>query len=126
MDKLELLPCPFCGGKAKLTEVEPSGYVVECTNGICNASTNIRYSCGDDARPLVSAQWNRRASLTRPAEGEGREQFEIYATNQGCRDFEETSEDGYRRYTNPHTEGRWAYWKASRAALIAARAKEGE
>jgi hypothetical protein len=55
-----LLPCPFCGGEPKLTEVEPSGYVVECTNGICNASTNIRYSCGDDARPLVKEQWNRR------------------------------------------------------------------
>lgn len=58
----ELKPCPFCGGAAKLVEVEPSGYVVECTNGICNASTNIRYSCGDDAVPLVVEQWNRRTT----------------------------------------------------------------
>lgn len=58
--RTELEPCPFCGGKAALTEVEPSGYIVECTNGVCNASTNVRYSCGEDARPLVIEQWNRR------------------------------------------------------------------
>lgn len=62
----ELLPCPFCGSEGKMVEVEPSGYVVECQNGICAASTNIRYSCGDDARPLVIEQWNRRAALSSP------------------------------------------------------------
>lgn len=63
-NEVKLLPCPFCGHSAALSEVEPSGYVVECANGACNASTNIRYSCGDDARPLVIEQWNRRAYAT--------------------------------------------------------------
>lgn len=56
-----LLPCPFCGGAPELVEVEPKGYVVECTYGPCGASTNIRYSVMEDARPLVAVQWNRRA-----------------------------------------------------------------
>jgi hypothetical protein len=80
----ELLPCPFCGGDPKLVEVEPSGYVVECTNGICHASTNIRFSCGEDARPLVAEQWNRRAALTAspqaaPEGGPGRLTLALHA-----------------------------------------------
>jgi hypothetical protein len=65
----ELLPCPFCGGEPKLVEVEPSGYVVECKNGACNASTNIRFSCGEDARPLVREQWNRRRAASPQVQG---------------------------------------------------------
>jgi len=49
----------------------------------------------------------------------GREQFEIYACNQGTRDFEESSGGGIRYYTNPNTEAKWIYWKASRDALAA-------
>lgn len=58
---LPLLPCPFCGSAAALAEAEPTGWVVECTHGACRASTNIRFSVKEDARPLVVAQWNRRA-----------------------------------------------------------------
>lgn len=48
---------------------------------------------------------------------DGRAEFEKYAQQMGRRDFEETSEDGNRRYTNPFTQGDWNYWRASRAAL---------
>jgi hypothetical protein len=34
------------------------GYYVEC--GKCGASTNLRFSCGEDARPLLVEQWNLR------------------------------------------------------------------
>ena len=55
--KIELKPCPFCGGEAVYRSVdylvEPSGYV-RCKNGCC---TQHWYSPKDKAIEL----WNRRA-----------------------------------------------------------------
>jgi len=59
-----LKPCPFCGGEAEMHEIddpdEPNdgGCYIECVK--CRASTNIRFSCMEDARPLLMEQWNRR------------------------------------------------------------------
>jgi hypothetical protein len=36
------------------------GYFIECI--VCHCSTDLRFSCGDDARPLVIEKWNRRAA----------------------------------------------------------------
>lgn len=43
-----------------------------------------------------------------------RDKFEIYAANQGLRDFERNEFDDYR---NPFTQQPWCFWKASRDAL---------
>ena len=67
----KLKPCPFCGAEAELVEIDDmtdadcGGNFVACK--ACEASTNLRFSAGDDARPLVCEQWNRRAAL-RPAD----------------------------------------------------------
>lgn len=63
-DSDRLKPCPFCGGEAEMCQAHDpdgpndQGYYVEC--GKCGASTNVRFSCGEDARPLLMEQWNKR------------------------------------------------------------------
>lgn len=49
---------------------------------------------------------------------DGREQFEVYATNLGLRDFEISCDDA-SDYHNPFTQGHWNYWRASREAARA-------
>lgn len=66
-DSDRLKPCPFCGGAAEMHQAHDpdgpndQGYYVEC--GKCGASTNLRFSCGEDARPLLMEQWNRRSTI---------------------------------------------------------------
>jgi Lar family restriction alleviation protein len=58
-----LLPCPFCGGTAHALcgdGVNQGGYFVEC--GMCRASTNIVFACGDDPLPQLMEKWNRRSA----------------------------------------------------------------
>lgn len=61
----ELLPCPFCGNSTNIAMANEKhdhsgGYFIACPE--CDASTGLRYACGDDPRPLLIEQWNRRAS----------------------------------------------------------------
>lgn len=51
MNKIELKPCPFCGGKAKI--VKTYTIWVKCIN--CHASAN----CHSTEREAAEA-WNRR------------------------------------------------------------------
>lgn len=61
MKNADLMPCPFCGGRAELIIVpgyfkqglSSSGWLVKCLNGCCN---QVPYSSDHDA---VEA-WNRR------------------------------------------------------------------
>lgn len=59
-----MAPCPFCGGAAVAGEIdEPDhpdfgGHFIECAE--CGAATGLRFACGDDPRPLLAEQWNRR------------------------------------------------------------------
>jgi Restriction alleviation protein Lar len=61
-----LLPCPFCGYEAVEGEIEDGddagGHFIQCSNGMCGASTNLRFACGDDPKPLLREQWNRRTA----------------------------------------------------------------
>lgn len=66
---VELLPCPFCGGMAEHGNIaddcmpphpDQGGHFIQCANNACGASTNLRFSCGDDPKPLLAEQWNRR------------------------------------------------------------------
>ena len=71
-DETESLePCPFCGGAAKFGQVEDDeddinsgGQFIACTNPGCEASTNLRFACGEDPKPLLAEQWNRRSDAT--------------------------------------------------------------
>lgn len=64
---LKLLPCPFCGQVAHFDQVpqdnsdNAGGHFVVCSNALCAASTNVRFSMMDDARQGLAEQWNRRA-----------------------------------------------------------------
>src|SRR3546814_6423566 len=64
-----LLTCPFCGGDAVHGHIDDDympphpdqgGHFIQCANEACGASTNLRFACGDDPKPLLAEQWNRR------------------------------------------------------------------
>lgn len=61
---LELRSCPCCGARAAFGEItdakDPNfgGIFVTCTG--CPITTDLRFSCKEDARPLLAEQWNRR------------------------------------------------------------------
>jgi len=54
--KPKLKPCPFCGGKAKLTKWEGMVY---CTQGGCVARTQMLFGRG--CKKKAAKRWNRRA-----------------------------------------------------------------
>lgn len=62
-----LLPCPFCGNSKGLAVANENpqdlsgGYFIACPS--CDASTGLRFACGEDPIPLLIEQWNRRAAL---------------------------------------------------------------
>ena len=59
-EALELLPCPFCGGKAELVEGDECAYV-QCLDMKMHRAMFVD---GDNAAGLEAAeQWNRRAAL---------------------------------------------------------------
>src|SRR5262245_28991913 len=72
MKMSELLPCPFCGGKARVIYFSES-YFVQCTNGTCEGST--KHNRKEDRAIAI---WNRRAAPISPAP-EG--QLEIIASH---------------------------------------------
>ena len=63
-----LLPCPFCGNSKGLAVANENpqdlsgGYFIACPS--CDASTGLRFACGEDPIPLLIEQWNRRAALS--------------------------------------------------------------
>ena len=64
MDKL--LPCPFCGGEAKLyflKKEHPYVYRVGCT-GICKTAYGISYSYSE--KQLAIKAWNTRKEEAKP------------------------------------------------------------
>jgi hypothetical protein len=76
---IELLPCPFCGGRAELQHtpaefcevdgtVEPSAYNVYCFAESCGY--RVVLARGHDTAELAAAAWNRRDGA---AACEGRE-----------------------------------------------------
>lgn len=69
----ELLPCPFCGGKARFNQIPhedvsnmAGGEYVECED--CGACTNLVYSIKEDAKPELRDRWNRRSAAAAPKE----------------------------------------------------------
>ena len=72
---MELLPCPFCGGKASFDHddngwnwiVDNGWNWVVC--GKCGVTTDCRTHTMEDCHPLLAEQWNRRASPASAPEG---------------------------------------------------------
>ena len=64
---MELLPCPFCGGKATFDHDDNGWNWVVCEK--CGVSTNCRVSAMDDCKPILAEAWNRRASPASAPEG---------------------------------------------------------
>ena len=64
---MELLPCPFCGGKASFDHDDNGWNWVVC--GKCGVTTDCRTHTMEDCHPLLAEQWNRRASPASVPEG---------------------------------------------------------
>ena len=64
---MELLPCPFCGGKATFDHDDNGWYWIVCEK--CGTATNSRTHTMEDCHPLLAEQWNRRASPASAPEG---------------------------------------------------------
>ena len=64
---MELLPCPFCGGKATFDHDDNGWYWIVCEK--CGTATNSRTHTMEDCHPLLAEQWNRRASPASVPEG---------------------------------------------------------
>ena len=80
-----LLPCPFCGNAKSIAVANEKhdlsgGYFIACPS--CYASTGLRYACGEDPRPLLVEQWNRRAQPAPPAVVEPLTPHQIWANDE--------------------------------------------
>ncbi|BCH20151.1 Lar family restriction alleviation protein [Mesorhizobium sp. L-2-11] len=97
-----LLPCPFCGGKAAITDQEP--FSVECVEERCN----VDGPCHADKADAIAA-WNRRST---------REAAWLIERSDysGC-----TQPHWYAE----HPEDGWHYWtvRASKAKRFASKAE---
>ncbi|MBQ7220698.1 MAG: Lar family restriction alleviation protein [Synergistaceae bacterium] len=66
LDDFELLPCPFCGGEARVEQEYYEGWHVECTD--CETRTreflaeDMTAEALKEARKEAVALWNRRAA----------------------------------------------------------------
>lgn len=59
----QLLPCPFCGGKAEIAAAEecgPQAYVVACTEPMCLSSSKVIFALKDDVTAQLVESWNKR------------------------------------------------------------------
>lgn len=60
----QLLPCPFCGGKAAIADAKecgPQAYVVACTEPMCLSSSKVIFAFKDDVTQQLVESWNKRA-----------------------------------------------------------------
>lgn len=69
LDKMALLPCPFCGNPdVQLVTLQDADgdalHAVGCPKCGCNGTPHV--AAMDDPRPAAVAAWNRRALLTAP------------------------------------------------------------
>lgn len=56
----ELLPCPFCGGKAEMQQVDGYGFYIYCSNDMCNVQVETPFY---PSKKIVIEAWNERDNL---------------------------------------------------------------
>lgn len=73
MDELKLLPCPFCGGEAKIREIDAVFWdrCIECRTCYCKTG---EYNNVDHTAQMIAA-WNRRPPDARPSIARYRERL---------------------------------------------------
>lgn len=118
----DLLPCPFCGGEAKLMLADDNANFIECQK--CGASTNLQYSIKDDARPDLIERWNRRAAASVENSGpvtlaDCRLEFEIVARI-GSGGVMSGYEAANNAYQDLRDQGMWIAWQAMWKRVLAA------
>jgi hypothetical protein len=68
-ENMKLIPCPFCGGSAKIFGGLGDNYYVACTNKVCFCSLGEQYYPGDIPAHIFGDEesaafnWNRRADI---------------------------------------------------------------
>lgn len=65
MTDANLLPCPFCGGKAHFCQwidtLDPNATWIECEQ--CHVATDtVHHDMPERAKQIVAATWNRRCA----------------------------------------------------------------
>lgn len=117
-----MLPCPFCGNSKNIAMVNEKhdhsgGYFIACPE--CMASTGLRYAMGEDPRPLLVEQWNRRAA-TQPTKPEqqagGVPAGFVLVPVEPTPEMLATGEAEFRSYCLRHMFGHPAVWAAMLAA----------
>jgi len=77
---MKLLPCPFCGGRARFNEIEEGenegGRYIECCK--CNASTALFFPSKMDVTPILAEKWNKRTSKPLPKKSKRQLEWEAY------------------------------------------------
>lgn len=69
MNEVDLMPCPFCGGKVNLKTYDLRGYrgnyeyVVECDNCNIRFREYDVYQSANEAKQKVIGQWNTRKPM---------------------------------------------------------------
>ncbi len=63
MAKINLSPCPFCGGEAHFDRDESTNWEwIECSE--CHVATNSSVSAMEDCKPILAESWNMRSLST--------------------------------------------------------------
>lgn len=57
-NKIELKPCPFCGGQASFDCDDHGWNWIQCD--VCNASSTCAVHCSESCLPLLAEKWNKR------------------------------------------------------------------
>lgn len=61
MQKIRLMPCPFCGAEPELKAHEGNLYSVRCMNQECNV---LVHTLPDKSKTEAIRAWNKRRTLT--------------------------------------------------------------
>ena len=65
MNKIDLKPCPFCGGEAKFEDIsteDETYFMIQCTTEECSAG--VCFADNSITKAKAASAWNRRHHST--------------------------------------------------------------